>query len=181
MLFNMYKHSNPCIHINQFSKKKKNYCTLKPVLVPMVQNHRNDQITRSPGNHIPDVTWITLIYRYWCLLANTTWWHFVIFFLPRMVRFGFWFPLVFIWIISLAERLLEWPSVCVCVCPRAGISPSITGWILMKLRMDSPVHHAQCVWQTIEHRSKVKVKVTENTKTTIWAITFEPEVVETSG
>ena len=34
----------------------------------------------------------------------------------------------------------------------------------------------------IEHRSKVKVKVTENTKTTIWAITFEePEVVETSG
>ena len=87
-------------------------------------------------------------------------------------------------IISLAERLLEWPSVCVyvcvCVCVR-GISPSITGWILMKLRMDSPVHHAQCVWQTIEHSSKVKVKVTENTKTTIWAITFEPEVVETSG
>ena len=70
--------------------------------------------------------------------------------------------------------------VCVCVCVR-GISPSITGWILMKLRMDSPVHHAQCVWQTIEHRSNVKVKVTENTKTTIWAITFEPEVVETSG
>ena len=30
----------------------------------------------------------------------------------------------------------------------------------------------------IEHRSKVKV--TENTKT-IWAITFEPEAVETSG
>ena len=29
----------------------------------------------------------------------------------------------------------------------------------------------------IEHRSKVKVKVTENTK----AITFEPEDVETSG
>ena len=51
----------------------------------------------------------------------------------------------------------------------------------MKLRMDSPVYHAQCVWQTIEHRSKVKVKVTENTKTTIWAITFEPEVLETSG
>ena len=52
----------------------------------------------------------------------------------------------------------------------------------MKLRMDIPVHHAQCVWQKkIEHRSKVKVKVTENTKTTIWAITFEPEVVETSG
>ena len=87
-------------------------------------------------------------------------------------------------VISLAERLLEWPSVCVyvcvCVCVR-GISPSITGWILMKFRMDSPVHHAQCVWQTIEHRSKVKIKVTENTKTTIWAITFEPEVVETSG
>ena len=51
----------------------------------------------------------------------------------------------------------------------------------MKLCMDIPVHHAQCVWQTIEHRSKVKVKVTENTKTTIWAITFEPEAVETSG
>ena len=33
----------------------------------------------------------------------------------------------------------------------------------------------------IEHRSEVKVKVTENTKTTIWAITFAPEVVETSG
>ena len=70
--------------------------------------------------------------------------------------------------------------VCVCVCVQ-GISPSITGRILMKLRMDIPVHHAQCVWQTIENRSKVKVKVTENTKTTIWAITFEPEVVETSG
>ena len=56
--------------------------------------------------------------------------------------------------------------VCVCVCVH-GISPSITGRILMKLRMDIPVHHAQCVWQTIEHRSKVKVKVTENTKTTI--------------
>ena len=51
----------------------------------------------------------------------------------------------------------------------------------MKLRIDIPVHHAQCVWQTIENRSKVKVKVTENMKTTIWAITFEPEVVETSG
>ena len=52
----------------------------------------------------------------------------------------------------------------------------------MKLRMDIPVHHAQCVWQKkIEHRSKVKVNVTENTKTTIWAIAFEPEVVETSG
>ena len=38
------------------------------------------------------------------------------------------------------------------------------------------------VWQTIEHRSKVKFKVTENKKkNTIWAITFEPEVVETSG
>ena len=70
--------------------------------------------------------------------------------------------------------------VCVCVCVQ-GISPSITGRILMKLRMDIPVHHAQCVWQTIENRSKVKVKVTENTKTTIWAITFEPEVVEISG
>ena len=32
-----------------------------------------------------------------------------------------------------------------------------------------------------EHRPKVKVKVTENTKTTMWAITSEPEVVETSG
>ena len=38
--------------------------------------------------------------------------------------------------------------VCVCVCVQ-GISPSITGRILMKLRMDIPVHHAQCVWQTI--------------------------------
>ena len=50
----------------------------------------------------------------------------------------------------------------------------------MKLRMDIPVHHAQCVWQK-KNMSKVKVKVTENTKTTIWAITSEPEVVETSG
>ena len=33
----------------------------------------------------------------------------------------------------------------------------------------------------IEQRSKVKVKVTENTKTTIWAITFEQEIVGTSG
>ena len=32
-----------------------------------------------------------------------------------------------------------------------------------------------------KHMSKVKVKVIENTKTTIWAITSEPEVVETSG
>ena len=99
-----------------------------------------------------------------------------------MVRTNGWIMVV----VSLAERLLEWPSVCVyvcvcvCVCVR-GISPSITGRILMKLRMDIPVHHAQCVWQTIEHRSKVKVKVTENTKTTIWAITFEREVVEISG
>ena len=61
-----------------------------------------------------------------------------------------------------------------------SISPIHTGRILMKLRMDIPVHHSQCVWQNkIEHRSKVKV--TENTKTTILAITFEPEVVETSG
>ena len=35
------------------------------------------------------------------------------------------------------------------------------------------------VTKKIEHRSKVKVKVTENTKTTIGAMTFEPE--ETSG
>ena len=63
--------------------------------------------------------------------------------------------------------------VCVCVCVQ-GISPSITGRILMKLHMDIPVHHALCVWQTIEHRSKVKARVTEYTKTTIWA-------VETSG
>ena len=34
--------------------------------------------------------------------------------------------------------------VCVCVCVQ-GISPSITGRILMKLRMDISVHHAQCV------------------------------------
>ena len=49
--------------------------------------------------------------------------------------------------------------------------------------MNIPVYHAQCVWQNIEHRSKVKVKVkvTENAKTIIWAITFEPEDVEVSG
>ena len=52
--------------------------------------------------------------------------------------------------------------VCVCACARVcvrvrvrvrvrvyvcvqGISPSITGRILMKFRMDIPVHHAQCV------------------------------------
>ena len=33
-------------------------------------------------------------------------------------------------------------ALCVCV---QGISPSITGRILMKRRMDIPVHHAQCV------------------------------------
>ena len=63
--------------------------------------------------------------------------------------------------------------------------PGISGGVLTPLTppppldppLDIPVHHAQCVW----HMSKVKVKVTENTKTTIWAITSEPEVVETSG
>ena len=53
-------------------------------------------------------------------------------------------------------------------------SPFHTGWILMKLRMEIPV----CLIK-IEHRSKVKV--TENTETTIWGITFEPEVLETYG
>ena len=32
-----------------------------------------------------------------------------------------------------------------------------------------------------KNRTNVKVNVTKNTKTTIWAITFEPEVIETSG
>ena len=77
------------------------------------------------------------------------------------------------------KRLVPHTQVCYRVCVR-GISPSITGRILMELRMDIPVHHAQCVWQKY-NMSKVKVKVTENTKTTIWAITFEPEVVEISG
>ena len=51
--------------------------------------------------------------------------------------------------------------------------------VIIIILMDIPEHHVQCVWQTIEHRSKVKVKVTENTKTTIWAITFED--IETFG
>ena len=41
----------------------------------------------------------------------------------------------------------------------------------MKLRMEIPVRN----------RSKVKVKVTKIMKTTVWDITFEPDVVETSG
>ena len=49
----------------------------------------------------------------------------------------------------------------------------------MKLRMEIPVPQAYFVWQPIEHRSKVKV--IKNIKTTLWAINFEPEVVETSG
>ena len=51
----------------------------------------------------------------------------------------------------------------------------------MKFRKEIPVLHAYFVWQLIEHRSKVKVKVSKNMKTTVWARTFEPEVVETSG
>ena len=50
------------------------------------------------------------------------------------------------------------------VCVRAyvracvrGILPINTWPILMTLRLKIPVHHAQCVWQKIEHRSKVKV------------------------
>ena len=37
-----------------------------------------------------------------------------------------------------------------------------------------------CV-KTIEHMLKVKVEVIKNIKTTIWAIAFEPEVVDISG
>ena len=66
--------------------------------------------------------------------------------------------------------------VCVCLCLSAAVSPINTGRILFKLHMEIPVHHAQCVWQKIEHRSKVKV--TNNMKTTVWAITFEPEVIK---
>ena len=33
----------------------------------------------------------------------------------------------------------------------------------------------------VQHMSKVKIKVIKNIKTTAWDITFEPEVVETSG
>ena len=47
----------------------------------------------------------------------------------------------------------------------------------MKLCMDTPVHHMRVT--KIEHRSKVKV--TENINTTVWAITFASEDVETSG
>ena len=49
----------------------------------------------------------------------------------------------------------------------------------MKLCMDTPVHHVRVT--KMEHRSKVKVKVTENINTTVWAITFASEDVETSG
>ena len=62
-------------------------------------------------------------------------------------------------------------------------SPTNTWWIPMKLRMEIPVLHVYLVWHLIEHRSKVKVnvKVIKNIKTTVWAIHFEPKVVETSG
>ena len=46
--------------------------------------------------------------------------------------------------LSIAQESLILVFACVCVCVQ-GISPSITGRILMKIRMDIPVHHAQCV------------------------------------
>ena len=63
----------------------------------------------------------------------------------------------------------------------AAISPINTWSIAMKFRMDIPVLHDYFVWQPREHRSKVTVKVIKNIKTTVWTITFESDVLETSG
>ena len=41
---------------------------------------------------------------------------------------------------------------------------------------DIPVLHAYLVWQSIEHRSNVKVNVIKNIKATVWAITFERNI-----
>ena len=60
------------------------------------------------------------------------------------------------------------------------ISPINIWWILMKFRKDIPVLHAYFLWKSTEHRSNVKVNVIKDIKTTVWAITFEPEVAETS-
>ena len=52
----------------------------------------------------------------------------------------------------------------------------------MKLDKEIPVLHVYVVWQSIEHLSRDKVNVIKNIKTIVWAaITFEPEVVYTSG
>ena len=50
--------------------------------------------------------------------------------------------------------------------------------IILKLRKEILVPHAYLVWQSIEHRPKIKVNTIKNIKTTVWVITFEPEVVE---
>ena len=68
----------------------------------------------------------------------------------------------------------------------AAISPIINMWqIAMKFCKEISVLHAYFVWQSIEHRSmsmsNVNVKVIKNITITVWAMTFEPEVVETSG
>ena len=49
----------------------------------------------------------------------------------------------------------------------------------MKLRKEIPVLHVYFVWQPLANSSKVKDKIITNIKTTVWAITFEPEVIET--
>ena len=50
--------------------------------------------------------------------------------------------------------------------------------IILKFRKEILVSHAYFVWQSIEHMPKVKVTIIKHIKTTVWAITFEPEVVE---
>ena len=54
----------------------------------------------------------------------------------------------------------------------SAISPINTSLIHMKLRKEIPVLYAYFVWQSIEHRLKVKVKVIKNIKNIVWAITF---------
>ena len=73
--------------------------------------------------------------------------------------------------------MCAWLGVWLCV--SAAISHIKTWRILMALRMEIPVLHAYFVSQQIEYKSTVKV--TNNMKTTVWAITFDPEVVETSS
>ena len=50
--------------------------------------------------------------------------------------------------------------------------------IILNFHKEILVPHAYFVWQSIEHMPKVKVNTIKNIKTTVWAITFEPEVVE---
>ena len=55
--------------------------------------------------------------------------------------------------------------------------------IVTTLYMEIPGYSMWFLEKYLEHRdmSKVKVRVTKNMKCTDWAVTFEPDVIETSG